>query len=74
MKETSPWHDTKIAGNTLRIEQKVYKFKGKKTTNTKTLNKWLRDEYDVLTNSLPYDKLEAVDVERKVFKEVSSDE
>jgi hypothetical protein len=74
MKETSPWHDTKREANTLRIEQKVYHFKGKKTTNTKTLDKWLRDEYDVLPNSLPYGKLEAVEVQRKTFEEVESDE
>lgn len=72
MTESLPHHDTKRENGTLRIEKKVYIFQGKKTTNTKTLDKWLRNEFDMdgIEPGIPYNKMEAVDVERKAFKEV----
>lgn len=45
MTENPTWHDTTREAGTLKIENKVYTFDGKKTTNTKELDKWLGKEY-----------------------------
>ena len=72
MTNSPTWHDTTREAGTLTIENKVYRFDGKKTTDTKELDKWLRNEYDLdgLEPGIPYRKIKAVEVETKKFREV----